>query len=407
MIKLKQLLLEELPPIEEPTVWLGLVDSHGAVHAAKLDPTKPAHSNQFGMTVGNRWRWRDDSNTVFWWEIPSEEEKVKVTDWMHNKFGFEPKHAAVTDPNDKSSGLGMGAMHSKYRYRLPQKYRKDLKEVTKPLEKIGEDPDETKPDMPVNWEATDIQILDVWNPKTIREFMSLPNTFQAIYPAILETSDLDPRFAKEEEEFGEWGGYEWDDFRHNKGGFPPILVRRNVYGHVLMADGNHRVKWAQNVGYKTIAAWVVDELIQQNIESKSKTKLKELEYPLAKGDDVQAYGGMAGWKGKIIWMTPDKFLRLAAPLVTSDPDYDRWNDLETKMKTGKPLDFLVLHVDIEKRKVTGHEGRHRAIVAKKLGIKKVPVLIYTGSNFKRVPQWDEKDHARVDRARFKPELELK
>lgn len=67
------------------------------------------------------------------------------------------------------------------------------------------------------------------------------------------------------------------------------------------------------------------------------------------------------------------------------------------------MDFLVLSIDVEKKKVTGHEGRHRATIAKKLGIEKVPVLIFTGSNFKRVPQWTADDHAMADRAEFKPE----
>jgi hypothetical protein len=33
-----------------------------------------------------------------------------------------------------------------------------------------------------------------------------------------------------------------------------------------MVDGNHRVKWAQESGYRTIAAWVVDFDIQKDID---------------------------------------------------------------------------------------------------------------------------------------------
>ena len=138
------------------------------------------------------------------------------------------------------------------------------------VERIGQDPKEIRPAMPVNWDVTDIQILAKWNIKTIREFAALPKTFTAIYPAILDVGDLDPKFAEEEEEFGEWGGYEWDEFRRNKGGFPPILVRRNEHGHILMMDGNHRVKWAEEVGYRTIAGWVVDEFLQKVIDNKEK-----------------------------------------------------------------------------------------------------------------------------------------
>lgn len=136
---------------------------------------------------------------------------------------------------------------------------------------------------------------------------------------------------------------------------------------------------------------------------KLKTLLKELEYPLAQGDDIQAYGGMAGWKGKIVWMSPDKFLGLVHAL----PDYamnekSYWN-LRDRIKQGLPVDALVLVIDVKRRKVTGHEGRHRAKVSKELGIKEVPVLIYTGSNYKRVPQWDAQDHEMADKADFEPE----
>ena len=56
------------------------------------------------------------------------------------------------------------------------------------------------------------------------------------------------------------------------------------------------------------------------------------------------------------------------------------------------------------RKVVGHEGRHCATINKKLGINKVPVLVFTGSGFKRVPQWNPEDHSTVDNVgQFRPE----
>jgi len=132
-------------------------------------------------------------------------------------------------------------------------------------------------------------------------------------------------------------------------------------------------------------------------------KIEEIEYPLAKGDDLQAYAGMEGWKGKLVWMDPDKFLGLAIPLNDKEKSTLSLMDLEMKMKAGKPLDFLVLVVDMNKRKVVGHEGRHRATIAKKLGIEKVPVLIYVGSGYKRVPDWDPEDHEIADKQKFRSE----
>lgn len=43
-----------------------------------------------------------------------------------------------------------------------------------------------------------------------------------------------------------------------------------------------------------------------------------LEYPLAKKGDLHSYEGQEGWKGKIVWMAPDKFLKLCHPI----PDWD-------------------------------------------------------------------------------------
>lgn len=339
-------------------------------------------------------------------DVPSEKyysDPEEIRAYRSQIRDFLVGHLKLTRAQAEKMMAKYSTDQSKHRVAWMPRYY-DLKEgVNRNLERIGEDPDESRPDMPVNWDAKDIQILDEWNPKTIREFLALPKTFQAIYPAILETSDLDPKFAEEEEEFGEWGGYEWDDFRRNKGGFPPIVVRRNIHGHILMVDGNHRVKWAQEVGYRTIAGWVVDELIQKDIESKN--QLKELEYPIAGKDDLQSYGGMAGWKGKIVWMSPDKFLKLCHPLPERFRSPHSLARLRDRMKNKLPIDFLVLKVDSQKKKVVAHEGRHRATVAKELGIEKVPVLVYFEESYPRVPKWGPEHHDFADKAEFKPEYD--
>lgn len=132
--------------------------------------------------------------------------------------------------------------------------------------------------------------------------------------------------------------------------------------------------------------------------------LKEIEYPLAGKDDLKSYGGVEGWKGKLVYMSPEKFLKLAAPLPDGCINQKSLKNVEDRMKNQLPLDFCVLEVNMKTKTVTGHEGRHRCMAAKKLGIEKVPVLIYTGSSFDRVPQWDKTTHDEIDRAEFRPQL---
>jgi hypothetical protein len=126
-----------------------------------------------------------------------------------------------------------------------------------------------------------------------------------------------------------------------------------------------------------------------------KDLLLELEFNVAPYSEHPH--GFIGWKGKMVWMSPDKFLSLARKL--DFPYEDSLNSLRNAMKDGKSIPHLMLGVDMVKRKVIDHEGRHRATVAKELGIEKVPVFIYTG-NYTRTPSWTKEDHDVVDNLKF-------
>lgn len=168
----------------------------------------------------------------------------------------------------------------------------------------------------------------------------------------------------------------------------------------IVMDGNHRLAKNYMMGKDKMLMYVLDA---KNTKAVMVEMIAEMDYPLAKGEDQQSYEGHAGWKGKIVWMAPQKFLNLCHPL----PDYamndqSYWN-LKKRMKEQLPIDFLVLKVDSKQKKVIGHEGRHRATVAKEMGIEKVPVLIYFEEGYPRVPKWGPEHHDFADKAEFKPE----
>jgi len=132
--------------------------------------------------------------------------------------------------------------------------------------------------------------------------------------------------------------------------------------------------------------------------------MEDLDYPLASRDERQTYAGDDGWKGKIVWMTPQKFLSLAAPLHDSMIKPDSMEKMRKRLGENLPTDPLTLRVDMESKKVTGHEGRHRAKVAIEKGIESVPVFIFTGSLYTRTPKWTDDQHRDVeDVGNFKPE----
>ena len=79
--------------------------------------------------------------------------------------------------------------------------------------------------------------------------------------------------------------------------------------------------------------------------------------------------------GKIVYMTPDEFLSKAAPLEIDNTSRDNIDDLKNHILSGRKLDPLALYT-LDKTNPRNSDGRHRAVAAKELGIKKVPVIIF-------------------------------
>lgn len=112
-----------------------------------------------------------------------------------------------------------------------------------------------------------------------------------------------------------------------------------------------------------------------SLSSKNKDGRKE-SFEDSDGTHIQKY--LYKGSGKVVEMSPDRFLNIVAPL--NHPDPSSLKDLRKNMgiTSGEMPNINVELSDSgEFLRVMGHEGRHRAFVAKEKGIDKIPVMIAT------------------------------
>jgi len=90
------------------------------------------------------------------------------------------------------------------------------------------------------------------------------------------------------------------------------------------------------------------------------------------------------WARRLVHMSPTKFLSLC----TKPPQWSQSSikGIQNRIKQGKAVETPYLDVNIKTGEVTGHEGRHRAIVARRMGIKKIPVHVYF-KEYKKGQYW--------------------
>jgi hypothetical protein len=99
------------------------------------------------------------------------------------------------------------------------------------------------------------------------------------------------------------------------------------------------------------------------------TQRKAVEYPLAPaGTRYEEFGG------KLTYMTPDEYLQKVRPLELDDVSLENIASLKSHVQSGGKLDPLHIYKDGKE------DGRHRAYMAKELGIEKIPVALHTEAN---------------------------
>jgi GNAT superfamily N-acetyltransferase len=102
----------------------------------------------------------------------------------------------------------------------------------------------------------------------------------------------------------------------------------------------------------------------QSVEQSAKA-----EYPLAPaGTRYEEFGG------KLTYMTPDEYLSKVRPLELDDVSLENIASLKSHVQSGGKLDPLHIYKDGKE------DGRHRAYMAKELGIEQIPVALHTEAN---------------------------
>ena len=99
----------------------------------------------------------------------------------------------------------------------------------------------------------------------------------------------------------------------------------------------------------------------------------DLKYPLASTDEWYGEANYKTTGGNLVEMTPEDFLSRVRPLDLDETSRENIDLLKDHIVSGRSLDPLQIYRD------GSEDGRHRAHAAKELGIKNIPVLMWTES----------------------------
>ena len=152
----------------------------------------------------------------------------------------------------------------------------------------------------------------------------------------------------------------------------PIQVSVFSDGELRIVDGHHRVAAAKKLGIQSLPV----ELQAINAKGATLNKLaQEATYPQQAALPTQYPLAPAGTRyeefgGDLTYMTPDEFLQQVRPLQLDAESLDNIAALRSHVESGGKLDPLHIYASGKE------DGRHRAYLAKELGIEKVPVALH-------------------------------
>ncbi len=121
-------------------------------------------------------------------------------------------------------------------------------------------------------------------------------------------------------------------------------------------------------GYQPQVAKPIQAVAPQQ-EALDTAQRNAAEYPLAPaGTRYEEFGG------ELTYMTPDEYLSRVRPLTLDAESLDNIAALKSHVQSGGQLDPLHIYQSGKE------DGRHRAYMAKELGIEKIPVALHTEAN---------------------------
>jgi hypothetical protein len=132
---------------------------------------------------------------------------------------------------------------------------------TKRVPRLGMvDPEGSAPS--VDWSSPDLQDTSsrVTEQTILRDYVAEKDRAKVtIYAAYVPASDVpNARLVElEDEEDDDGGGYDWSEFSP-RGVFPPLKLKVERDGKVIILDGNHRTHYWGEVGFDYYPAWVID-----------------------------------------------------------------------------------------------------------------------------------------------------